>query len=74
MKIGNLVLQPLNIQAKLKLAKLAQEQDFQQSVLDTQITIDELYLNLNKDQVKQQSIRKSLSLLNILVFGYSGFS
>jgi hypothetical protein len=46
-----IVLQPLNTQAKLKIAKTAQEQDFQQPVLTTQIHFQEIIININRNQV-----------------------
>jgi hypothetical protein len=46
-----LVLQPLNGRAKLKIAKTAQEQEFEQPVLDAQFDFDEIDLNINKNQV-----------------------
>jgi hypothetical protein len=41
----------MNAKAKLKIAKTAQEQDFEEPVLDAQIDFDEIYLNINKNQV-----------------------
>ncbi|CAF4171484.1 unnamed protein product, partial [Rotaria sordida] len=38
------ILQPLNCQAKLKIAKTAQEQDFEEAVLATDIDIEDVYL------------------------------
>ena len=44
------VLQPLNCQSKFQIRKTAQEQDFQQPVLNVSIIFDEIYLNINKNQ------------------------
>jgi hypothetical protein len=46
-----LVLQPLNVQAKLEIGKTGQEQDFHQPVLNAQIHFQEIYLNINRNQV-----------------------
>ncbi|CAF1173038.1 unnamed protein product [Adineta ricciae] len=46
----NYILQPLNCQSKFQIRKSAQEQDFQQPVLNTSIIFDEIYLNINKNQ------------------------
>ncbi|CAF1433905.1 unnamed protein product, partial [Rotaria sordida] len=44
------ILQPLNCQAKLKIAKTAQEQDFEEAVLATDIDFEDIYLNINRNQ------------------------
>ncbi|CAF4315993.1 unnamed protein product, partial [Rotaria sordida] len=44
-------IQPLNCQAKLKIAKTAQEQDFTEAVLITNIDFEDIYLNINRNQV-----------------------
>ncbi|CAF4701941.1 unnamed protein product, partial [Rotaria sp. Silwood2] len=41
---------PLNCQAKLKIAKTAQEQDFEETVLATDIDFEDIYLNINRNQ------------------------
>ncbi|CAF1526684.1 unnamed protein product, partial [Rotaria sordida] len=46
----NFIIQPLNCQAKLKIAKTAQEQDFTEAVLITNIDFEDIYLNINRNQ------------------------
>jgi hypothetical protein len=46
-----LVLQPLNAQAKIKVAKTAEEQDFEEVVLTAKIDFEEIQMNINRNQV-----------------------
>ncbi len=68
------VLQPLNVRAKLKIAKPAQEQDFEQPVLDAQFYFDEICLNINKNQVWIIVIIIFIYFNIILVFGFTWFT
>ncbi|CAF4045257.1 unnamed protein product, partial [Adineta steineri] len=46
----NHILQPLNARAKLKIAKTAYEQNFQEAVLVAQIDFEDINLNINRNQ------------------------
>ncbi|CAF4375182.1 unnamed protein product, partial [Adineta steineri] len=46
----NYILQPLNARAKLKIAKTAYEQNFQEAVLVAQIDFEDINLNINRNQ------------------------
>jgi hypothetical protein len=69
-----IVLRSLNAREKLKIAKTAQEQDFEQPILDGQIDFDEIYLNINKNQVFIYSIYFNLIYFEILVFRFTSFT
>ncbi len=66
-----LVLQPLNVQAKLQIAKTAEEQHFQEAVLNGQIHFEEIYLNINRNQVIHFNNSSHLIDFQILVFGFT---
>jgi GH25 family lysozyme M1 (1,4-beta-N-acetylmuramidase) len=45
------VLEPSNINAKLKISKMPSEQDYTRPVLDVKIDLKQINLNINRDQV-----------------------
>jgi len=49
-----LVLQPLNIQARLKIATAPSEQDYVRPVFDAKIDLEEISLNINRNQVRKK--------------------
>jgi hypothetical protein len=59
------------VKAKLKIAKTAQEQDFQQAVLDAKIDFEEIYININRNQVFILNIYFHLIYFQILVFRFT---
>jgi len=48
------VLQPLNIKVKLKIATMPSQQDYARPVIDAKIDIDQINFNINRDQVEKQ--------------------
>jgi len=47
-----LVLRPLNVKARLILAMKPRQEDFKRPMFDIKIDLDEISLNMNRDQVK----------------------
>ncbi len=62
------VLKPSNIKAKLKIATMPSQQDYLQPVLDAKIDLEQIYLNINRDQVEKKN-EFVFNALAILVFG-----
>ncbi|CAF0900458.1 unnamed protein product [Adineta steineri] len=46
----NYILQPLNVQTKLKIGKTSEEENFEAKILDGDIQFNNIYLNINKNQ------------------------
>jgi hypothetical protein len=48
------VLKPLNIKVQLKIATMPSQQHYARPVFDAKIDIDQINLNINRDQVEKQ--------------------
>ena len=56
LKLFDLVLRPLNVKAKLILVMKPRQDDFKRPMFDIKVDLDEISLNINRDQVKQTKI------------------
>jgi len=51
--VFSLVLRPLNVKARLILAMKPRQEDFKRAMFDIKIDLDEISLNMNRDQVEK---------------------
>ncbi len=67
------ILRPLNIKAKLILSMKPHQENFKRPMFDIKIDLDEINLNINRNQVKNLHKQRFL-FSSILVFRFTRFT